>query len=184
MDNLQLRSLVTEDGYLELSLESGVVPDPSDDEVVIEMQATPINPSDMGLLLASADISTAEAVGTPDNPVIRAKIPEAMQRHVAPRVGKALACGGEGAGVVVAAGASETAQALAGRTVAILGGAMYAKYRVIEAGMCLVLPEGTTPAQGASCFVNPLTAIGMVETMRMEGHTKVDPIVRTTFCSC
>src|SRR5262249_58958111 len=78
---------------------------------------------------------------------------------------------GEGGGGVVSAGSPGGARALLGKTVATLGGAMYAKYRAIRALNCLVLPEGTTPAEGASCFVNPLTALGMVETMRREGHT-------------
>ena len=103
MENLQLKSLVTDDGYLELLLETAEVPDPGDDEVVVEMHASPINPSDMGMLFASADMTTAEAAGTSDSPVVRAKIPEAMHSYVAPRVGKALVCGNEGAGVVVSA---------------------------------------------------------------------------------
>jgi hypothetical protein len=79
--------------------------------------------------------------------------------------------GNEGAGIVVAAGSSSAAQALLGRTVAIAGGAMYTQYRVVDASACLVLPEGTTAKDGASSFVNPLTALGMVETMRREGHS-------------
>ncbi|WP_304191820.1 NADH oxidase, partial [Phenylobacterium aquaticum] len=79
--------------------------------------------------------------------------------------------GNEGAGVVIAAGASPAAQALLGKTVALLGGAMYAQFRVVKAADVLLLPEGATARDGASCFVNPLTALGMVETMRREGHT-------------
>jgi NADPH:quinone reductase len=171
MENLQLRSMVTEDGYLQLSLETLAVPDPAEDEVVIEIHAAPINPSDMGLLFGPGDMTTAEASGSADQPVIRAKIPEAMQRFAAPRAGQSLPCGNEGAGIVVAAGSSEIAQSLMGRTVAVLGGAMYARYRTMKAKQCLPLHEGTTAAEGASCFVNPLTVLGMVETMRMEGHT-------------
>ena len=100
-----------------------------------------------------------------------ADIPEAMLRAMGARLDQALPVGNEGAGVVVAAGGSELAQSLMGKTVAILGGAMYGEYRCIKAKQCLVLPEGTTPAEGASCFVNPLTALGMVETMKAEGHT-------------
>jgi len=85
-------------------------------------------------------------------------------------VDQSLPVGNEGAGVVVRAGSSDRAGALMGKTVAILGGAMYAQYRSIKAAQCLVLPPGTTPAEGADCFVNPLTALGMVETMRLEGH--------------
>ncbi len=171
MENLQLTSTVTDDGYLQLSLETSNLPDPSDDEVIVRVEAAPINPSDMGLLFGPADMTTAEAAGSPDSPVLRARIPEALQRAVAARVGQPLPCGNEGAGIVVAAGSSAEAQALMGATVATIGGGMYATHRVVAADQCLRLPEGTTPAEGASCFVNPLTVIGMVETMRMEGHT-------------
>ena len=171
MENLQLKSLVTAEGNLELFLESSTVPECSEDEVIIEVQAAPINPSDVIGLFAAADMSTAEAVGTPDDPRIRAKIPEAMQKATAARVGKALACGIEGAGVVIATGRSDAAKALMGKTVAVLSGAMYARYCVKAAKDCLRLIEGTTPREGASCFVNPPTVLGMVETMRMEGHS-------------
>ena len=172
MENLQLKSLVTADGHLELFLESSTVPECAEDEVIIEVQAAPINPSDVLMIFGAADMSTAESVGTPDDPRIRAKIPEAMQKATAARVGKAaLAWGVEGAGVVIATGRSDAAKALMGKTVAVIGGAMYARYRVIAAKDCLRLIEGTTPREGASCFVNPQTVLGMVETMRMEGHS-------------
>ena len=171
MENLQLKSLVTAEGYVELFLESSPVPDCAEDEVLIEVHAAPINPSDMGALFASADMSTAELLGSPHKPRIRAMIPESMRKAVAAREGKALACGNEGAGIVVATGNSQEAKALMGKTVAVLGGRMYSKYRINKAKTCLKLLEGTTPKEGASCFVNPLTAIGMVETMRMEGHS-------------
>ncbi len=168
---LQLRSLVTADGMLELSLQPTPVPAPTEDEVVVQIQATPINPSDIGLLFGAADPSTFEVSGTAGNPVARARVPERAMAGMAARLGQSMPVGNEGAGVVVAAGASAAAQALIGKIVAVLGGAMYAQYRVIGARQCLLLPEGTTPAEGASCFVNPLTALGMTETMRREGHT-------------
>jgi NADPH-dependent curcumin reductase CurA len=90
---------------------------------------------------------------------------------VSSRLDEAMPVGNEGAGTVVAAGSSPAAQALIGKKVGILGGAMYAQYRVVSAQSALVLPEGATAADGASCFVNPLTALSMVECMRMEGHT-------------
>ena len=167
---LQLRSLVKANGELELSLQSVPTPVPAPDEVVVRIEATPINPSDIGLLLGAADLSTAKASGTPASPVVTLQIPERLMKGMTARVDQSLPVGNEGAGVVVAAGASVGAQALLGKTVAVLGGAMYAQYRCIKADQCLVLPEGTTPAEGASCFVNPLTALGMVETMRREGH--------------
>lgn len=167
----QLRSLVTADGALELSLVAVEVPEPGPDDVVIRVEAAPINPSDLGLLLAGADLSTASASGTPEQPVITAQIPAPAFRAAAGRVGKSLPVGNEGAGTVIEAGSSDRAQSLAGRTVAVSGGGMYAQYRVVPVSQCLELPEGTDAADGASAFVNPLTALGMVETMRREGHT-------------
>ena len=167
---LQLRSTVKENGTLEISLVTVPTPEPKPEEVIVRMEASPINPSDQGLLFGGADLSTAKAAGTPENPVITANIPPAALRGLAGRFDQSLPVGNEGAGVVVQAGASPAAQALMGKTVAILGGSMYTQYRCIKAAQCLVLPPGTTPAEGASCFVNPLTALGMVATMRAEGH--------------
>jgi NADPH:quinone reductase len=168
---LQLRSTVKKDGTLELSLAKVPTPEPKPEEVIVRMEASPINPSDQGLLFGGADMSTAKASGTADSPVVTATIPAASMKGLAGRLDQSLSVGNEGAGVVVQAGASPAAQALLGKTVAILGGGMYTQYRCIKAAQCLVLPPGTTPAEGASCFVNPLTALGMVETMRTEGHT-------------
>ncbi len=167
---LQLRSLVKPDGELELSLASVVTPAPTADQVVVRIEAAPINPSDIGLLFGAADMSTAKASGTPTQPIVTARIPERAMKSMAARVGESMPVGNEGAGVVVAAGASAAAQALMGKRVAILGGAMYAQYRSMPADQCLVLPADASSADGASCFVNPLTALGMVETMRREGH--------------
>jgi NADPH2:quinone reductase len=167
---LQLRSLVKPDGELEISLLSVATPNPAPDEVVVAIEATPINPSDIGLLFGAADIGTAKVSGTPASPVVTARIPARLMKGMAGRLGQSLPVGNEGAGVVVAAGTSDASQALLGKTVAVLGGAMYAQYRCIKADQCLLLPDGTTPAAGASCFVNPLTSLGMVETMRREGH--------------
>ena len=168
---LQLRSTVKSDGQLELSLAEVEMPQPREDEIVIRIEASPVNPSDLGLLLGFADLSTVEAGESEGRPALTAKVPEAFMRHLAPRLDQSLPVGNEGAGTVVAAGASATAQGLLGKTVAALGGAMYAQYRKIKASDALPLHEGTTAREGASCFVNPLTALGMVETMRMEGHT-------------
>src|SRR5438876_3617634 len=167
---LQLRSTVKKEDILELSLASVPTPEPKPEEVVVRIDASPINPSDQGLLFGGADMSTAKASGTADNPVVTATISPAVMKALAGRLEQSLPVGNEGAGVVVQAGVSPAAQALMGKTVAILGGAMYAQYRCIKAVQCLVLPPGTTPAEGASCFVNPLTALGMVATMRSEGH--------------
>jgi NADPH2:quinone reductase len=168
---LQLRSTIRPDGVVELSLVSVPTPQPGSDEVLVRVEAAPINPSDLGLLLAGADLTTAEASGTADRPIVTATVPPAAMAALAGRLGQSLPVGNEGAGVVIQAGDASAARALLGKTVAMLGGAMYAQYRCIKASDCLVLPPGTTAAAGASCFVNPLTALGMVETMRREGHT-------------
>jgi NADPH:quinone reductase len=167
---LQLRSTVKKEGIVEITLARVPTPEPKLEEVVVRIDASPINPSDQGLLFGGADLTTVKASGTADNPVVTASISPAALKALAGRLEQSLPVGNEAAGVVVQAGASPAAQALMGKTVAILGGAMYAQYRCIKAMQCLVLPPGTTPAEGADCFVNPLTALGMVETMRREGH--------------
>jgi NADPH:quinone reductase-like Zn-dependent oxidoreductase len=170
MTGLELRSLIKKSGELEISLLRVPTPEPSADEVVVRVEASPINPSDLGLLIGAADMATAKASGSKDAPVITAQVPEAAMKGMAGRLDESLPVGNEGAGVVVRTGSSDAAKALMGKTVAMIGGAMYAQYRTMRAKDCLVLPAGTTPAEGASCFVNPLTALGMVETMRREGH--------------
>jgi NADPH:quinone reductase-like Zn-dependent oxidoreductase len=167
---LELRSLIKKSGELELSLAPVAIPEPAAAEVVVRVEAAPINPSDLGLLTGAADMSTAKASGSGDKIVVTATVPEPLMKSMAGRLDQSMAVGNEGAGVVVKAGSSDAAQALLGKTVAMIGGAMYAQYRLMKAADCLVLPPGTTPAEGASCFVNPLTALGMVETMRREGH--------------
>ena len=167
----QLRSTITSKGFLELSLVDVDIPEPGPDEVLVRVEASPINPSDLGLLFGAADMSTAEASGTSDYPTITARVPEALMPAMAARIDQSMPVGNEGAGQVCKAGDSDQAQALMGKTVAILGGAMYAQYRCVKARDCLLLPDGTTAVEGASCFVNPLTALGMVETMKLEGHT-------------
>jgi len=167
----QLRSMVRKDGVVEISLVTVATPEPKPEEVVVRIEASPLNPSDQGLLFGGADLSTARASGTPDNPVVTASIPPAAMKGLTARLDQPLPVGNEGAGVVVRAGASPAAQALIGKTVGIIGGGMYAQYRCVKAGHCLVFPDGTTPAEGADWFVNPLTALGMVATMRAEGHT-------------
>ena len=167
----QIQSLVTEAGTVRVHLAEVALQPPGEDEVVVRVEATPINPSDLGLLFAVADLSTLRPVGTPDHPALEADIPPGLRASVAARVGQSLPVGNEGAGTVVAAGAGAAAQALLGRTVALLGGSMYAEHRTAPVSMCLPLPDGTAARDGASCFVNPLTALGMVETMRLEGHT-------------
>jgi len=164
---LQLRSLIKSSGELELSLAKVDIPDPAPDEILVRVEGSPINPSDLGLLLGPADMSTVKAVGS----LVTASVPQRFLPALAARVDQSMPVGNEGAGTVVAAGSDPAAQALLGKLVAGIGGAMYAQYRTLKAADALVLPAGATAADGASCFVNPLTALGMVETMRKEGHT-------------
>jgi len=166
----QLRSLVTPDGELRLSVATVDTPRPGPREVLVRVEAAPVNPSDLGLLLAMADVSAAVAGGSVDEPIVTAPIAEPVMRSLAPRIGTAMPVGNEGAGVVVAAGESPEAQALLGRTVGFAGGATYGEFCLASPRMCLPLPEGAESVDGASSFVNPLTALGMVETMRREGH--------------
>jgi NADPH:quinone reductase-like Zn-dependent oxidoreductase len=165
---LEMRSLAKPNGQLELSLVRVSVPEPGPDEIVVQVQAAPINPSDLGLLTGPADLSTLQASGSGENIVLTAQAPDVAIKMLVARFDQSLPIGNEGAGVVVKAGAN--AQALLGKTVAMVGGAMYAQYRKIKAIEVLPLPEGTTAVEGASCFVNPLTALAMVETLRLEGH--------------
>src|SRR5882762_879781 len=140
---LQLRSLVTPAQQLELFLDTVDVPSPGPDQVLVRVEAAPINPSDLGLLLAGADLSGAAAAGTAERPVVTVPLPDATMRVMAGRVGIPMAVGNEGAGTVVAAGASAAAQALLGKTVAVAVGAMYSQYRCVDASLCLALPQGT-----------------------------------------
>jgi NADPH2:quinone reductase len=168
---LQLRSTIRSTGDLDLSLVDTPFDAPASDEVVIRVEATPINPSDQGLLFGAADLSTLTASGTSSPPIVTATVPQRAMRAMAGRLDQSMPVGNEGAGTVVEAGDSPEAQALLGKVVAVMGGAMYSQYRVVKVRQCLVLAKGTTAAQAASCFVNPLTALGMTETMRREGHT-------------
>jgi NADPH:quinone reductase-like Zn-dependent oxidoreductase len=169
LSGLELRSKVTSGGKLELSLEEAVVPEPAADEVVVRVEAAPINPSDLGMLLGPADAATFSAGGTAERPTATADVPQSRLAAVAGRLDQGMLVGNEGAGVVIAAGAE--ALAWVGRRVATRTFGMYAQYRVARMADCLLLPHGATAREGASAFINPLTALGMVETLRREGHT-------------
>ncbi len=170
ISGLQLRSLIGKDGTLELSLAKVDLPEPGPDQVLVRVDATPINPSDLGLLLGPADMTTLKASGCGDGVKVTAKVPAAALPFLATRLDESMPVGNEGAGAVIKAGSSDAAQALKGKTVSMVGGAMYAQYRLLKASDCQPLPAGTTAAEGASWFVNPLTALGMTETMKREGH--------------
>lgn len=167
---LALRTLITAEGELKMFLIDQPVPALADHEILVRVEAAPINPSDLALLTGPADLSTAQASGAGAAKALTATIPEPFRKYVAGRFGEALPAGNEGAGVVIAAGKDEGAQKLIGKTVALANGSMYAHYAIAPAMMVLPLPDGVTPVQGASAFVNPLTALSMVETMRLEGH--------------
>lgn len=164
---LQLQTTIKSSGELELKLAEVPVAAPAEDEVLVRIEASPINPSDLGLLIGPADVTTLKSAGG----VTTAKVPERFLPALKARLDEAMPVGNEGAGVVIAAGSDPEAQALVGKTVALLGGAMYAQYRTVKARDVLPLPADASAADGASCFVNPLTALGMTETMRAEGHT-------------
>lgn len=171
LTGLELRSMVTSGGKLVLNLEEVRVEAPGPDEVVVRIEAAPINPSDLGLLLGPADMATLAASGTPDRPILTADIPPQRMPAMEARLNQSMPVGNEGAGTVILAGENMTA--LLGRKVGMIGGAMYATFRKIAASGVMPLPEGAIAANGASMFVNPLTALGFVETMRAEGHKAI-----------
>ncbi|MGC6498722.1 MAG: zinc-binding dehydrogenase [Henriciella sp.] len=169
--NRQIRSKISASGQLDLTITDAPVPELGPEDVLVRVEATPINPSDLGLLLGAADMSTARATGTKDQPAICADVPPAGLRAMTARLDKSLAVGNEGAGTVVKTGSAEAARALLGQRVSVLGGEMYTQYRALNIAQCMVMPEGVNAAEAASCYVNPLTSLGMTETMRREGHT-------------
>ncbi|MFT4628420.1 MAG: NADPH2:quinone reductase [Myxococcota bacterium] len=169
----QLFSTIDHDNRLVLTLEPVSSPEPGPDEVLVAVQAVPINPSDLGVLVGPADLSTARRSEVDGHPALVAEVPAALHRAVAGRVGKKLKVGNEGAGRVVAAGSSAAAQALLGRTVTAVGGAMLTTHRLLKAAAVLPLPEGATAGEGASLFVNPMTVQAFLTTMEQEGHTAI-----------
>jgi NADPH:quinone reductase-like Zn-dependent oxidoreductase len=166
--SLELRSKITRCGTLELSLAQTVVREPAADEMVVRIEAAPLNPSDIGTLLGPADPSSFRSAGTAERPITTATLPAERIASVQARFDMELPAGNEAAGVVVKSGTS--LQPLLGREVSVFGPGMYAQYRVLKAADCLVLPRGTSTRDGAAAFVNPLTVLGMLETMRREGH--------------
>jgi len=163
----RLTSTVTSESTVQLSIEEFEIPTPEADEVLVAVEASPINPSDLGLLLAGAGESTASR--TESGLVL--SLPDGAVEALAGRLDQVMPVGNEGAGIVVDAGNGEEAQKLKGQVVAALAGGMYATHRIVKARECLVLEEGTKAVDAASCFVNPLTALGMTETMKLEGHS-------------
>ena len=168
----EIRSMVTKEGNIEISIATVDMPIPGDDEVLIEVHAAPINPSDLGLLLSfAADLSTIKVSGSGDETITSMKIHPALMGAMKPRIDQSMPVGNEGSGVVVDAGTN--AKEFIGKTVGLAGGSMYSQYRCVPAANCLVMEEGTSPAEAASSFVNPLTALAFIETMKMENHTAI-----------
>lgn len=171
--NIELTSTISDNNKLELALREIEIPQPGENQVVIRVEAAPINPSDLGVMFSVADMTTAQQSGSADRPVISADVPAKFMGAVKKRIGKSIPVGNEGAGTVVAAGSSAAAQSLMGKTVAFIGGGSYRKYLCANVQSCLELEPGTTAVEAASSFVNPLTALTMVETMRAEGHKAI-----------
>ena len=168
---LELRSTLTDDGIVTMGIRETEVTPPTDDQVTVRIEAAPINPSDLGMMLAGGDAGAALPAGDGAHGAVAVPVTEAVMAAQRARLGKPMPVGNEGGGVVVAAGASDAAQALLGKTVGFLSGNAYAQYRTLHVSQCLAMADGTDPADAAAAFVNPLTALGMVETMRAEGHT-------------
>jgi len=168
----EIRSTVTSDGNVEISIAKVDIPTPADDEVLIEIYAAPINPSDLALLTTfGGDVSNIKISGSGDNTVASMSVHPAVMRSMKSRVGQSMPVGNEGAGVVVDAGIN--AKSLIGKTVGLAGGAMYSQYKCAPAVNCLVMDDGIAPSEAASSFVNPMTALSFVETMKMENHSAI-----------
>ena len=186
---LQLRSRIAKSGDLELSLAKVDMPEPGPDQVLVKVEATPINPSDLGLLLGPADMTSAQSTGSGDHLKVTAKVPATSLPFLAARLDEAMPVGNEGAGTVIKAGSSEAAQALKGKTVSMVGGGMYAQYRLLKATDCQPLPAGTSAAEGASWFVNararsrarPSEAAGPPKSQQKLGFLLVPCLTRHSY---
>tara|TARA_R110002110_G_scaffold5044_2_gene25635 strand:- start:2239 stop:3378 length:1140 start_codon:yes stop_codon:yes gene_type:complete len=168
---MQMFSTLTPEGVLKMELVEQQMPTPKPNQVIVRVEASPINPSDLGVMFGMANTSEAISAGAGKDITLTAPVSAQGMRVMKARVGQALPVGNEGAGTVVAAGDGDVAQSLMGKVVAVMGGGMYGQYRCVDAAMCMPLLPGDTAKDGASSFVNPLTALSMLETMRMEGHT-------------
>ena len=166
----EIRSTITSDGILELSISTAERPTPAENEVLVKVEAAPINPSDLGLLISfAADLDSLSMAGEGEQAVTTAKVHPSLMPALTARLDQSMQVGNEGGGVVIDAGAN--AKHLIGKTVGVAGGAMYSQYRCVPASSCLVMDDGTTSSEAASSFVNPLTALAFVETMKLENHS-------------
>ena len=165
----EMRSMVTKEGYMEISIIETQIPKPKGNEVLIKIEAAPINPSDLGRLLSyAADLSDISTMEGSQPTQIKIKLKEKLMSPLKPRLDQSLSLGNEGAGVVVDAGSE--AKEMIGKTVGLAGGGMYCQYRCMPANNCLLMDDQTSPEEAASSFVNPMTALGFIETMKLEGH--------------
>lgn len=169
----QLQSTILKSGDLQLSVETVEFPEPKGHEILVEVQAAPVNPSDMFTLFSYLDPRTATTNDNSDKACAIVPNSGPIGPDQQARMGSIFVGGNEGAGRVIAAGDSELAQSLIGKLVGIVGGEMYAQYRVIDARSCFVFGDGVTPERASSPYVNPITALSMVETMAMEGHSAI-----------
>ena len=168
----EIRSTVTSDGNIEISIAKVEKPTPSENEVLIKVEASPINPSDLGLLISfAADLDSLNVSGSGDETVAKMKIHPGLMKAMTPRLDQSMKVGNEGGGIIEDAGAD--AKQLIGKTVGVAGGAMYSQYRCVPASSCLVMDDSTTSAEAASSFVNPLTVLGFIETMKLENHSAI-----------
>lgn len=168
--SLQLQSTLSADGALLVRLAQVDIALPGPGEVLVRVEAAPINPSDLMTMLPGADPATGQAAGSANDPALTFRLsPEAAAARSG-RVGQPLSVGLEGAGTVVAAGAR--AEHLLEKRVAALTmvPGMFAQYKVVSALECVPLPESVTVREGAGLFCNPLTALAIAETVRLEGH--------------
>lgn len=165
----RLVSTARNDGVLELSIQTAALAACKEDEVLIQVEAAPLNPSDQAVMFAFADLSTARQTGSAENPIIQADIPKQAMPMLKARLDKAMPIGNEGSGKVIAAGGK--AQHLMGKTVATMAGGMYAEHRKAKIADCLPVADDISARQAASSVVNPMTALCMTKVMRREGHT-------------
>ena len=168
---MQIQSEARDDKVIEVKIASTDIPILRESDVLVRIEAAPINPSDLGLLFGPADMDKAQYLEDAEVSSIEAPIPSDLMPGVEGRINQSLSVGNEGAGIVVATGESEAAQGLLGKVVGFAGGGTYSEFKAVRAEHCIVMPEGTSPAQSASCFVNPMTVLGFVGTMRREGHS-------------
>jgi NADPH2:quinone reductase len=168
----EIRSNVTSEGNIEISIASVKKPIPAENEVLIKVEASPINPSDLGLLISfAADLDSLNVSGSGDETVAKMRVHPGLMKAMTPRLDQSMKVGNEGGGVIEDAGTG--AEDLIGKTVGVAGGAMYSQYRCVPASSCLVMDDSTTSVEAASSFVNPLTVLGFIETMKIENHTAI-----------